>query len=77
MPSSSTTILLAIDVSGSMCSTDVQPNRLTAAEKAAAEFIKAQQGGARIGLVAFAGIAGLLVPPTTDTDAAAGRARRT
>ena len=69
VPSSSTTILLALDVSGSMCSTDVQPNRLTAAEKAAAEFIRAQPGGARIGLVAFGGIAGVLVPPTTDTDA--------
>jgi Mg-chelatase subunit ChlD len=68
VPASSTTILLALDVSGSMCSTDVQPNRLTAAEKAAADFIKAQPGGARIGLVAFAGIAGVLVPPTDDTD---------
>lgn len=64
--SSSTTILLALDVSGSMCSTDVAPNRLTAAEKAAAAFIKAESG-ARIGLVAFSGAAGLLVPPTTDT----------
>jgi Ca-activated chloride channel family protein len=69
IPASSTTILLALDVSGSMCSTDVQPNRLTAAEKAAADFIKAQPGGARIGLVAFGGIAGVLVPPTTDTKA--------
>jgi Ca-activated chloride channel family protein len=68
VPASSTTILLALDVSGSMCSTDVAPNRLTAAEKAAAEFIKAQPGGARIGLVAFAGVAGVLVPPTDDTD---------
>jgi Ca-activated chloride channel family protein len=67
--SSSSTILLALDVSGSMCSTDVSPNRLTAAEKAAAEFIKAQPGGARIGLVAFAGVAGVIVPPTDDTDA--------
>ncbi len=61
--------MLALDVSGSMCSTDVEPNRLTAAEKAAAEFVRAQPGGARIGLVAFAGIAGVLVPPTDDTDA--------
>ena len=65
--SNGTTILLALDVSGSMCSTDVSPNRLTAAEKAATDFIKAQPGGSRIGLVAFAGVAGLLVPPTTDT----------
>jgi Ca-activated chloride channel family protein len=69
VPSSSTTILLALDVSGSMCSTDVPPNRLTAAEKAAAEFIRAQPSGARMGLVAFAGVAGVLVPPTDDTDA--------
>lgn len=65
--SNGTTILLALDVSGSMCSTDVQPNRLTAAEAAATAFIKAQPGGSRIGLVAFAGVAGLLVPPTDDT----------
>ncbi|MCW2526553.1 MAG: von Willebrand factor type [Pseudonocardiales bacterium] len=66
--SDSTTILLALDVSGSMCSTDVLPNRLVAAEKAAATFIKAQAGGTRIGLVAFAGNAAELVPPTNDKD---------
>ncbi|MCW2538940.1 MAG: von Willebrand factor type [Frankiales bacterium] len=66
--SNSTTILLALDVSGSMCSTDVSPNRLVAAEKAATNFIKAQPHGSRIGLVAFAGVAAELVPPTTDTD---------
>jgi Ca-activated chloride channel family protein len=65
--SNATTILLALDVSGSMCSTDVDPNRITAAEKAAADFVKAQPGGSRIGLVAFAGVAGVLVPPTDDT----------
>ncbi|HEY0530901.1 MAG TPA: VWA domain-containing protein, partial [Actinoplanes sp.] len=66
VPADNTSILLALDVSGSMCSTDVQPNRLTAASDAARRFIKAQKGGTRIGLVAFSGIAGLLVPPTTD-----------
>ncbi|MBL7488336.1 VWA domain-containing protein [Frankia sp. AgB1.9] len=65
--SNSTTIMLALDVSGSMCSTDVPPNRITAAEKAATAFIKAQPAGSRIGLVTFSGIAGLLVPPTTDS----------
>jgi Ca-activated chloride channel family protein len=69
VPSNSATILLAIDVSGSMCSTDVAPNRLTAAEKAAREFIKAQPDGSKIGLVAFSGIAGLLVEPTADKNA--------
>ncbi|MFG1948762.1 VWA domain-containing protein [Nonomuraea sp. NPDC048826] len=69
VPQTSATILLALDTSGSMCSTDVDPNRLTAARKAAAEFIESQRGGPRIGLVTFAGTAGLLVPPTDDTDA--------
>ena len=68
VPYSSTTILLALDVSRSMCSTDVSPNRLTAAQEAAAAFIKAQPGRSRIGLVAFAGVAGVIVPPTDDTD---------
>ena len=67
--SNAATILLAVDVSGSMCSTDVEPNRLTVAQNAAREFIKAQEG-TRIGLVTFSGIAGLLVPPTTDYQAA-------
>jgi Ca-activated chloride channel family protein len=69
VPSNSASILLAIDVSGSMCSTDVAPNRLTAAEKAARQFIEAQPDGSRIGLVAFSGIAGLLVEPTADKHA--------
>jgi Ca-activated chloride channel family protein len=67
VPSSSGTIMLALDVSGSMCSTDVRPNRLTAAENAASAFIRSEAGGPRIGLVAFAGFAGVLVPPTSDT----------
>ena len=69
VPSNSTTIMLAMDVSGSMCSTDVEPNRLTVAQQAAVTFIESQDGGTKIGLVAFAGVAGLQVPPTTDKDA--------
>ncbi|SER17617.1 vWA domain-containing protein [Microlunatus flavus] len=67
--SDSTTIMLAMDVSGSMCSTDVDPNRITVAQQAAIKFIEAEGGDVRIGLVAFAGVAGVQVPPTTDTDA--------
>jgi len=52
-----------------MCATDVAPNRLTAATEAARTFVEDQDGRARIGLVAFSGIAALLVPPTTDQDA--------
>jgi Ca-activated chloride channel homolog len=66
--SSNATIMLALDVSGSMCSTDVKPNRITAAEQSAGAFIKSQAGGPRIGLVAFAGTAVVLVPPTTDPE---------
>jgi Ca-activated chloride channel family protein len=69
VPSSSGTIMLALDVSGSMCSTDVSPNRLTAAEHAASAFIRSEAGGPRIGLVPFAGTAGVLVPPTADSGA--------
>ena len=65
--SSSATIMLALDVSGSMCSTDVKPNRITAAERATSAFVKSQTGGPRIGLVAFASTAVVLVPPSADT----------
>jgi Ca-activated chloride channel family protein len=66
--SDSSSILLAVDVSSSMCSTDVVPNRLTAAQNAARDFIKAQKNGTKVGLVAFSGVAALLVQPTTDKD---------
>src|SRR5689334_17324960 len=65
--SSSATIMLALDVSGSMCSTDVKPNRITAAEQSAGAFIKSQAGGPRIGIVVFSGTAVVLVSPTSDT----------
>ncbi|MEV6298979.1 VWA domain-containing protein [Actinoplanes sp. NPDC051861] len=68
VPSNNTTILLAIDVSGSMCNTDIAPNRLAVAADAAREFVESQDGETRIGLVAFSGIAGLLVPPTTERE---------
>jgi Ca-activated chloride channel family protein len=66
VPSSSATIILAMDVSGSMCSTDIDPTRLQAAEKAATEFVTSQASGTEIGLVAFSGLAAVIEPPTTD-----------
>lgn len=75
VPADDTSILLAIDVSGSMCTTDIAPNRLAAAGAAARKFIEDQKGGTRIGLVAFSGTAGLLVAPTTDKDALLGAIR--
>ncbi|MBX2998361.1 MAG: VWA domain-containing protein [Caldilineaceae bacterium] len=68
VPSSRATIILALDVSRSMCSTDIPPNRLAAAEDAALSFIQRQQSSTQIGLVGFAGFAQLLVPPTNDPE---------
>ena len=69
--SSRTTVMLAMDVSLSMCASDIDPNRLTVAQEAAKKFIESQEAGTQVGIVAFAGIAQLIVPPTTDRDALA------
>jgi Ca-activated chloride channel family protein len=68
VPLSRTTIILALDISRSMCATDVSPNRLTIAQEAALNFIDDQADGTRIGLVAFAGFAEIVVPPTNDKE---------
>jgi Ca-activated chloride channel homolog len=68
VPEGRTSILLALDVSRSMCSTDVDPNRLAVAQDAAKRFVDSQPKGTRLGIVAFAGTSQLLVPPTTDKD---------
>ena len=47
------TVILAMDVSGSMAATDVTPSRLTAAKRAALSFINAQPDKVDIGVVAF------------------------
>jgi Ca-activated chloride channel family protein len=69
VPTNQTTIILSMDVSRSMCSTDIQPNRLLAAEAAAKSFIQSQKPGTQIGLVVFSGFAELVQPPTTDVAA--------
>ena len=66
VPTNQTTILLTIDVSGSMCSSDIPPSRLEAAEAAAAAFINDQSSSAQIGIVAFSGFAQVVQAPTTD-----------
>jgi Ca-activated chloride channel family protein len=66
VPSNRATIILAMDVSRSMCSTDIDPNRLEAAKNAALSFVQNQVRGRRIGIVAFAGFAELVQPPTED-----------
>lgn len=64
LPSQQQTIILAMDVSGSMRATDVQPDRLTAAQNAAKAFIKDLPRHVRVGVVAFAGTAQLAQLPT-------------
>nr|WP_272955443.1 VWA domain-containing protein [Pedococcus badiiscoriae] len=59
---------MAVDVSGSMCATDVSPNRLAAAQDAVRKFIDAQDDRTRIGLVVFSGFAQVAVAPTTNHD---------
>lgn len=68
IPVTDRTIVLALDVSRSMCSTDIAPNRLEAAKEAAISFIQQQGGDAQIGIVAFAGFAAIVQPPTTDQE---------
>ncbi len=69
VPSNKATVILAVDVSLSMCSTDVPPNRLEVAKEAARTFIRANIPGRQVGIVAFAGFAELIQPPTTDVRA--------
>jgi Ca-activated chloride channel family protein len=57
-----------MDVSRSMCAPDIPPNRLLAAEAAAASFIERQGPTTRIGIVAFAGFAAIVQSPTTDQE---------
>jgi len=58
-------IVMALDVSGSMLAQDLQPDRLQAAKKVAAEFITDRRND-NIGLVIFAGESFTQCPLTTD-----------
>lgn len=64
LPSSQQTIILAMDVSGSMRATDVQPNRLVASQAAAKAFLKELPRDVKVGIVAFAGSAQVVQPVT-------------
>jgi len=66
IPSNKATVILAVDISRSMCSTDIPPNRLEVAKDAALSFVRDNSSGRQVGIVAFAGFAELIQPPTTD-----------
>jgi Ca-activated chloride channel family protein len=61
-------VILCVDTSGSMRATDVAPSRADAAAAAVRAFIDAAPAATRVGIVAFAGAAGVVAAPTTDKD---------
>ncbi len=69
VPSNKATVIIAVDVSLSMCSTDIPPNRLEVAKQEARTFVRNNIPGRQVGIVAFAGFAELIQPPTTDVRA--------
>ena len=69
IPRNRAVVMLVIDVSQSMRATDVQPNRMVAAEDAAKEFAGELTPGINLGLIAYAGTATVLVQPTTNREA--------
>ena len=68
LPTQHETVILAMDVSGSMRAVDVKPTRLAAAQEAARTFINDQPGNVKIGIVSFAGTAAVVQPPTDNRD---------
>jgi Ca-activated chloride channel family protein len=68
LPSNQQTIILAMDVSGSMRAADVEPNRLVAAQNAAKAFLQELPRDVKVGIVAFAGSAQLAQQPTLNRE---------
>ncbi|MFT4194519.1 VWA domain-containing protein [Ottowia sp.] len=68
LPSNQQTIILAMDVSGSMRATDVEPNRLEAAQNAAKTFLAELPRDVKVGIVAFAGSAQVAQQPTVNRE---------
>ena len=68
LPSQHETIVLAIDVSGSMRAVDVKPNRLAAAQAAAKAFVNEQPRSVRLGVVSFAATASIVQYPTQNRE---------
>jgi len=66
VPSNTGTVMLVIDVSGSMFAEDVEPNRMEATKKAAREFVEKQPSGVKVGVVSFSDFAALVAPPSTE-----------
>jgi len=68
LPLAERTIMLAMDVSGSMRAEDVKPNRLVASQEAAKAFVSNLPREVKVGVVSFAGTAAVVQAPTTSRD---------
>jgi Ca-activated chloride channel family protein len=68
LPLSERTIILAMDVSGSMRAEDVKPNRLVASQEAAKAFINGLPREVKVGVVSFAGTAAVVQAPTVSRE---------
>src|SRR5206468_659568 len=69
VPVENAAIMLATDVSGSMTATDVSPNRLIAAKRAARSFLDSVPARVKVGVMAFNQTPSVLLSPTTDREA--------
>jgi Ca-activated chloride channel family protein len=68
LPTQHETVILAMDISGSMRATDVEPSRIAAAQAAAKSFVADQPRRTRIGVVTFAGTAAVAQAPTDNRE---------
>jgi Ca-activated chloride channel family protein len=68
LPARLDTVVLALDISGSMRATDIQPSRIVAAKEAARAFVEAQPRHVKVGVVAIASAAAVVQSPTTERE---------
>ena len=68
LPSRVETVILALDMSGSMKATDIAPTRMVAARDAAKAFVEEQPDNVRIGVVGIAAAAAVVQSPTTNRE---------
>jgi Ca-activated chloride channel family protein len=68
-PDERASVVLVVDISGSMRAQDVQPTRLAAAKQAMLSFLSHAPDTLRVGIVAFSNEPQVIVSPTLDREA--------